>query len=89
MTLVANNFFTYVYRDNNLSLKFGILIFTEVPENEEDVEDSDGGGGEYTSEAHKFCREGANCFVFALVADSNARSGGAGSGNPSSISSDG
>ena len=59
---------------------------TDVPENDEDVEDSDGGGGEYTSEAQRFWRDGTSCFVFVFEADNKDESGGAGSGRPSSIS---
>ena len=66
----------------------GISLITDAPENDEDVEDRDGGGGEYTSEAHTFWREGTSCFVFALEVESNDRSGGAGSGSPSSIIAD-
>jgi len=69
-------------------MRLGIFLITDAPENDEDVEDRDGGGGEYTSEAHKFWREGTSCFVFALEVESSDRSGGAGSGSPSSIIAD-
>ena len=50
------------------------------------MEDRDGGGGEYTSEAHRFWRDGTSCLVFVFEADTKDKSGGAGSGRPSSIS---
>ena len=56
------------------------MEFTEAPEYEDDVEDNDGGGGEYGSDAGTPGLDGTSDFVFAFVGANNGISGVSGSG---------
>ena len=56
---------------------------TDAPEKEDDVEESDGGGGEYVSPTPEIaCRDNMRGFILPLFGVNKFNSGSAGNWNP-------